>query len=107
MMRGLEHLMHEERQRDLGLFSLEKRRLRGDLNNGYRYLNGGVKCMGSGSFQWQPGIRGNGHKLEHTVFHLNIRKNFFSSQSTSTGYQRGCVILLSEGTQELHGHFPV
>ena len=42
-IQGLEDLSHEDRLRKLGLFSLEKRRLWGDLREGFQYLQGAIR----------------------------------------------------------------
>ncbi|KAK4825511.1 LOW QUALITY PROTEIN: hypothetical protein QYF61_000024 [Mycteria americana] len=80
MIRGMEHLSYEGRLRELRLFSLEKRRLRGHLIAAIQYLKAANEKDGDKLFSRAccDRTRGNVFKLKEGRFRLNIRKKFFT-----------------------------
>ena len=76
----MEHLSCENRLRELGLCSLEKRKLQGDLIPACQYPKGIYRKEGDRLFSRVCGgrARGNGFKLKEGRFRLDVRKRSFT-----------------------------
>jgi len=79
MIRGMEHLSHEERLRELGPFSLEERRLQGDHIAAFQYLKGACKKDKNRLFSraCSDRTKGYGFELKEGKYRLGIRKKIF------------------------------
>lgn len=79
-IRPMEHLSCNKRLRELALFSLQKRRLRGDLSAAFQdfsaaYRKDGDRLCNRAS---SGRTRGNGFKLREARFRLDTRKTFLT-----------------------------
>jgi len=75
LIRGVKHLSCEERLTELGLFSLQKRRLWGKLIAAFQYLKVPYKKAREGLFTraYSDRTRVNVFKLKEDRFRLDIR----------------------------------
>ena len=82
MLRGLQHLPYKDRLRELGLLSLEKRRLRGELIAAFQDLKGASKQEGRQLFERGDKSRtgGNGLKLKEGRLRLDVRGKFLTER---------------------------
>ena len=77
MIRELEHLSYNERLKELGLFSLQKRRMQGDVIIVFSFFKERYK---QAFYTGSDRRRRNGFKLKERGFRLDVRGKFFAQR---------------------------
>ena len=82
VIQGMEHRSYNDRLRELGLFSLEKRKLQGDLITAFQYLKGSYIKEGDRLFNrvCADRTRRNSLRLKEGRFSLEVRKTSFTGR---------------------------
>ena len=83
LIQSIEHLSYEERLKELNLYSLYDRRIRGDLILMYRILSGDIKIAHEQLFKMETDNRTRGHNLKvhiNKVCKTSLRQNFFTER---------------------------
>ena len=101
MVKGLKSKTYKEWLRSLGLFSLEQRRLRGDLITACNFLGGGQLLL---SWVTSGGTQGDGMKLHKRKFTLGIRKRFFMEKVVSHWNRLPRAVVMAPSLSELKEH---
>jgi len=107
LVKGLEGMSSEEQLRTLGLPSLEKRRLRGDVIAPYSFLRRGRGEGGADLFSLVSSDKAhwNGSKLCHGRFRLDVRKHFFTKRVVKPWNRLAREVADAPSLSVLKGHF--
>jgi hypothetical protein len=86
MIPALRSKSYPQRLKDLQLISLERRRLRGQLIETFKYLKGFTKACPEGLFDrdYDERTRNNGQKLKVKRFNTTIAEHFYPIKITQT-----------------------
>ena len=87
LFQGMEHLPYKDRQRELGLFSLDNRKLQGVLRVTFQYLQGSCRKERDRHFSRVccDRTKGNGFKVKDGKLSLNAGKQIFAIRVGGTG----------------------